>query len=1078
MIKTLGLTRNWLRALTLLERCATLQPVSHPYDAASIASSSPRASRWSSQPPFDVGFPFSRRLAVDGLTRETFEQIVNEPLEDLEARFPETPSWVSCINEAWESDTFSDSIGWSAFVTEHDLYGFIQAIEPLIIHYRNELQRGAQTLVKKYGDVPFNPQAIGNMMIKPLADHIFPMASRTLVLELNAARLRGQLSGETPQERYRQFFEQLREPENIFAFLDEYVVLARQITTYLSDWLDSSLEFLDRLCADWDVIQSTFSPDEATGKLTQLDSGLGDLHGGGRTVAIAHFDSGLRVVYKPRPQSIALHFQQLLAWLNAHDLPHPFRVLKVFDGGSYGWMEFVDAETCETFDEVTRFYQRQGGYLALLYVLAGTDVHAENLIAAGEHPVLIDVETLFHPALPDASISEWDRPVLDVLYTSVLRSLLLPLRMYADDQQGGIDISGLGAKNGQFTPMPVPSWEGAGTDEMHLAHKPTLIPDASNRPTLNGQELDLADYLAPIVAGFETVYRLLIQHKDEFLSGPLAAFADDVVRVVLRPTRTYAFIQNEGYHPNLLRDALTRDRLFDYLWRQIPRQPELMNIVAYEKTDLQRSNIPLFTGRPNSRDLWSSGGNRIVNFFAETTMVSAQKRVRALSEKDMQNQSWLIRASFLALPLGASKSNGVRHDPMTTPSIFADSVEPQLLLAVAQAAGARLESLALHNEKYVNWVGLTSSINQYEQIVPLGIDLYNGLPGVILFLAQLGATTTEQRYTHLAEKALVTLQAQIDAKQQHITSIGAFNGWGGLLYTYTHLAALWERQDLFDAAMHSANRISDLVKQDASFDIVGGAAGSIASLLSLYHCIPSDRLLEVAIQCGDHLSAKAKVIDGGLGWLTHPTSSMPITGFAHGTAGIVWALSALADATQEERFRAMIPYALPYERGAFSPEFKNWHSLRSSIIDREHDNPVAWCYGAGGIGLARLTMHHTDDQFQTEIETALRTTLARGFGENHSLCHGDLGNIELLLQASHKLDSGYWEAHVNSLTRAILDSISEHGWVGGDKFVTAPGLMTGIAGIGYGLLRLADPDNVPSILTLAPPNSPSTMSTT
>jgi lantibiotic modifying enzyme len=29
--------------------------------------------------------------------------------------------------------------------------------------------------------------------------------------------------------------------------------------------------------------------------------------------------------------------------------------------------------------------------------------------------------------------------------------------------------------------------------------------------------------------------------------------------------------------------------------------------------------------------------------------------------------------------------------------------------------------------------------------------------------------------------------------------------------------------------------------------------------------------------------------------------------------------------------------------------------------------------------------------------------------------------------------------------------------------------MTGLAGIGYGLLRLADPARVPSVLTLAPP---------
>ena len=35
--------------------------------------------------------------------------------------------------------------------------------------------------------------------------------------------------------------------------------------------------------------------------------------------------------------------------------------------------------------------------------------------------------------------------------------------------------------------------------------------------------------------------------------------------------------------------------------------------------------------------------------------------------------------------------------------------------------------------------------------------------------------------------------------------------------------------------------------------------------------------------------------------------------------------------------------------------------------------------------------------------------------------------------------------------------------------VDSPGLMTGLAGIGYGLLRLAEPARVPSVLTLEPP---------
>ncbi len=103
---------------------------------------------------------------------------------------------------------------------------------------------------------------------------------------------------------------------------------------------------------------------------------------------------------------------------------------------------------------------------------------------------------------------------------------------------------------------------------------------------------------------------------------------------------------------------------------------------------------------------------------------------------------------------------------------------------------------------------------------------------------------------------------------------------------------------------------------------------------------------------------------------------------------------------------------------------------------------------------------------------ALRTTLAQGFGGNHSLCHGDLGNLELLLQASQVLPDPQWKAQTERIASAILESIDQHGWLCGVPLgVETPGLMTGLAGIGYGLLRLAEPERVPSVLTLEPPRT-------
>lgn len=133
---------------------------------------------------------------------------------------------------------------------------------------------------------------------------------------------------------------------------------------------------------------------------------------------------------------------------------------------------------------------------------------------------------------------------------------------------------------------------------------------------------------------------------------------------------------------------------------------------------------------------------------------------------------------------------------------------------------------------------------------------------------------------------------------------------------------------------------------------------------------------------------------------------------------------------------------------------------------------IAWCHGAPGIGLARLaSLEHIDDAtIREEIDAALQTTLAHGFGLNHCLCHGDMGNLEFVLSATRLLSFSQYEEQVQHLISTLLDSIQREGWVTGVPLgVETPGLMTGITGTGYALLRAASAERVPSILLLAPP---------
>jgi lantibiotic modifying enzyme len=92
-----------------------------------------------------------------------------------------------------------------------------------------------------------------------------------------------------------------------------------------------------------------------------------------------------------------------------------------------------------------------------------------------------------------------------------------------------------------------------------------------------------------------------------------------------------------------------------------------------------------------------------------------------------------------------------------------------------------------------------------------------------------------------------------------------------------------------------------------------------------------------------------------------------------------------------------------------------------------------------------------------------------GPGTNHCLCHGDLGNLDFLLQASQVTGSQKLALKVDEWANQILASMNKYGWLCGVPMaVESPALMNGLAGICLGLLRIAEPNRVPSVLTLSP----------
>lgn len=198
---------------------------------------------------------------------------------------------------------------------------------------------------------------------------------------------------------------------------------------------------------------------------------------------------------------------------------------------------------------------------------------------------------------------------------------------------------------------------------------------------------------------------------------------------------------------------------------------------------------------------------------------------------------------------------------------------------------------------------------------------------------------------------------------------------------------------------------------------------------------------------------------------------------SHGITGIIYALTKLNNEQFHIEYQKAIHSGLIYENTMYSDKYNNWLDNREEAKKEENsDNRcmAAWCHGAPGILLARSKMYNlvkdSSDYItvQCDIERALFATKMYGFTDNDCLCHGNLGNTEILLEYSKECnDEEVRHMMLSARTQIAMDIINENydcarSYLHGYKI---PGFMTGISGMGYSLLRDLYPE-LPCILAL------------
>lgn len=339
----------------------------------------------------------------------------------------------------------------------------------------------------------------------------------------------------------------------------KFPALAHLWVLAIGQWRDQVIEILIRVREDRAAISRLFVEPDVTRKIKDLRLGLSDAHQRGRSVALIEFSRGRRLIYKPRPGRNESAWFSLLGGMNRQGFQPEQRLMRMLARKKYCWMEYAKAAPCASVAAVRRFYGRLGGLIAAAYLLKAVDCHRENLIAAGEHPILVDVDALWHvsPVTKTQSVS-------DVLYRT---------GFFPNARRGSLQSRS--------------SVLGRASRGSHL-------------PRIDGQPIPPGPYTKEIISGFIRGWHCLVGNPKR-----RAAFRRMVEQIrsgqrrwIYFATARYAAILRASLRPAVLRSNAERDALITRLCLR----PAISNrVVRAEMKALTELNIPYFNRRTRGR---------------------------------------------------------------------------------------------------------------------------------------------------------------------------------------------------------------------------------------------------------------------------------------------------------------------------------------------------------------------------------------------------------------------------------------------------------------------------------------------
>jgi class II lanthipeptide synthase len=591
-------------------------------------------------------------------------------------------------------------------------------------------------------------------------------------------------------------------------------------------------ELFYRLDADWHLLRNELWAGDDPAMLIGYSGDAGDPHDGGRSVAILQFEGGWRVVYKTKDLRVAAALMDLTRILN-RNLPLDLAVRTILCRGAYSWEEHVEAGPCQDASQVERYYTRMGMILRFLQLVEGRDFWLDNVLACGEYPVLVDLETVLQPRrrVPE-SLSPVEQEIWSTLADSVVPTSAVAALVRIGGGAPAEDFGALTAWRDLVTPSrhALDALRAAGPTLKADAEEHIVLSAPPHAPFLDGIAAPAPDHLAPLLSGYRAMNTCLRQSRAALSAagGPLDALASVPVRYIHRDTWScYALIQ-ASLSPEALAGGVAREIVLARVLREARDEPALedtVRILQSEIDSFRGLDVPLFFSVPSRKSAWIQGGHELSGHFEGTAFERLLARV-ADPGFDVGEQQDIVLSCL------ETGYHGQRDPALPPPPTFSFSYSSEVRwLEQATSIGDLILSFARGPEEELSWLGLVYDPSDHLlSLGPLRPDLLTGTGGLAVFFADLFALTGLARFRTAALGALGGSRRALTETLDH-SPCGAFVGAGAHIYALRRCAVALEHEELGRLAASAAHALPvAAVRRTDTSDVVSGLAGLLLAI--------------------------------------------------------------------------------------------------------------------------------------------------------------------------------------------------------------------------------------------------------